>query len=508
MIELGQFFLNSATMSETITSEVGEDKKEELALDADSFIVLMTQMLPDVAPILPSKITLGASVQGEELTQSQGDPIDSIDEGEANQNALERLDKHGALAWINSENYQPPKQAEQINPESFEVLTNQSTIENYLPSKSGLNESFTQSTLQVQSSDALPASETLNSSSSSFFDASLEEDGIFISHQSEDKAVIANTPVDTTKIQLQPSGLEDSAINTEMLTPAQPGESFEVKYAPLQPLTDKNEVDVPVKFMDSQDKPQDSVEPMKVQQQPLFEVKQENRSFESAQQEPHETKFEHLTELNMTTKPQDKRLNSINPYKEINFASKVDPAQTPMKIEMDSQIANQLVETSQPVISPTAIINSTQPNWSVTTPKALEIPAALGSPEWADQFSEQVVWVGQSGSQSAVIKIHPEDLGPLEISVKVVDDLASVTITSHSSHVREMVDQALPRLREMMAENGLNLSNTSIGSDGKSRQSQQQQGNSEQGTTGYAADEKLLPSATKKASKGLVDYFA
>ncbi len=46
----------------------------------------------------------------------------------------------------------------------------------------------------------------------------------------------------------------------------------------------------------------------------------------------------------------------------------------------------------------------------------------------------------------------------MEISVKMVKDSAVVTINSHSAQVRDSVDQAIPRLRDMMAEQGVNFS--------------------------------------------------
>ena len=502
MIELGQLFLNSASMSETAASEVGEDKKEELVLGPDSFIGLMELMLPKPPPIPPSKNSLGSFVEGEEFAQSEDNlnPIDSMDEIEVTQDALERIDAHGALAWINSENYEPPKMAEPINPESSDELTNQSakTLENHL------SDPFAQSTQPIENSEEGSASENLASSRSSFFDTALAEDSIAISdifedtlqikesEQVLDKTGISTKPVEITKTQRQASELEDNRfVTTNSLTSVQAGESLDAELstelqradnASKQPLVDKNQVDarVPIKNQESM-----------------------KSSFVA---QPEEVASEALSQdaIELTSQPKDKN-HSINPYEEIIPSSKIDFHTT----ETESGPTNQIIETLQPVISPTNAMYTTQPNWSVSAPKTLEIPTTLGSPQWADQFAEQVVWVGQSSSQSAVIKIHPEDLGPLEISVKVVDDLASVTITSHSSHVREMVDQAVPRLREMMAENGLSLVNTSIGSDGKSRQSQQQSGSSEQGGSGYVTDDKVLPSATpKKASKGLVDYFA
>ena len=166
---------------------------------------------------------------------------------------------------------------------------------------------------------------------------------------------------------------------------------------------------------------------------------------------------------------------------------------------------NQLV-TAQP-----ELFNSQFSNYSTDADKTkhIDISLPLSNAQWADKFSEHIIWLGHHGVKSAVIKLNPEDLGPLEISVKVVKDSASVNITSHSNHVRDIVDQALPRLRELMADQGLDLAEVSVGMDGSSRQS-------EQNSNGFVKEEMrqeieegaLITPLKKQSSKGLIDYFA
>ncbi|MDF1929239.1 flagellar hook-length control protein FliK [Legionella pneumophila] len=111
------------------------------------------------------------------------------------------------------------------------------------------------------------------------------------------------------------------------------------------------------------------------------------------------------------------------------------------------------------------------PNYYV--PKNFSIPIHVNHSQWSEQLSEHIVWLGHQDVKSALIKIHPEELGPLEINVKVVKDNASVNISTHSVYVKEIVDQAIPRLREMMAQQGINLSEVHIGTDTSSRQGSQ-----------------------------------
>ncbi len=153
-------------------------------------------------------------------------------------------------------------------------------------------------------------------------------------------------------------------------------------------------------------------------------------------------------------------------------------------------------------------IRENQPLNDSSITKSLDIPVDISDSQWTEKFSKHIVWLGQQGLKSALIKIHPEDLGPLEISIKVVKDSASVSIHSHSSHVCNIVDQALPRLREMMAEQGLNLSDVYVGSDESSRQFSQNNYGSDEVIAMHTEDEVQAVPLAKKERDGLIDYFA
>ncbi|HHF7375041.1 flagellar hook-length control protein FliK [Legionella bozemanae] len=139
----------------------------------------------------------------------------------------------------------------------------------------------------------------------------------------------------------------------------------------------------------------------------------------------------------------------------------------------------------------------------------LAIPMEIDKPEWSKQFADHIIWLGQQEVKSAIIKINPEDLGPLEISIKVINDSASVNITTHTHQIRDIIDQSLPKLQAMMAEQGLNLSEVHIDSDGSAHQSPQQNSSSQEETALAIEDEAgITPLKNKKILKGLVDYFA
>jgi flagellar hook-length control protein FliK len=141
--------------------------------------------------------------------------------------------------------------------------------------------------------------------------------------------------------------------------------------------------------------------------------------------------------------------------------------------------------------------------------KTIEIPVNLNHSQWADQFAEQIVWLGHHSIKSALIKIHPEELGPIEINIKVVKDAASVNIATHSTYVKDVVDQAIPRLREMMAEQGLSLADVNIQSDTNSQQFSQQNNDALAIPTQESEQEiQATTTINRRPPKGLIDYFA
>lgn len=189
----------------------------------------------------------------------------------------------------------------------------------------------------------------------------------------------------------------------------------------------------------------------------------------------------------------------------------------PLKIEMERVDSGKLIErveqapkTDNSVPSPVLAATETQiQKIEASSPvKILDLGLALTEPEWSKQFNQQILWLGQQEIKTAVIKLNPQEFGPLEVSINLVKEDASLNITTHTPQVRDLIEQALPRLREMMTEQGLNLSQVHIESNSKRHQSPQQQ---EQFASDQSATDKEqlgLEPLVIKSTRGLIDYFA
>jgi flagellar hook-length control protein FliK len=124
--------------------------------------------------------------------------------------------------------------------------------------------------------------------------------------------------------------------------------------------------------------------------------------------------------------------------------------------------------TTAPAIGmPNAPSNAPQPAATQAT-----IATPLHQAQWADDFSQKVTWIATQRSQSAELHLNPAQLGPLEVSLKLNGDQATLQFTSAHAAVREAIEQSIPRLRDMLADSGISLGNTTV-SDQAPREQQQ-----------------------------------
>ena len=96
----------------------------------------------------------------------------------------------------------------------------------------------------------------------------------------------------------------------------------------------------------------------------------------------------------------------------------------------------------------------------------LDIQTTVHNPNWGRAMGERIVWLVGQSKQGAEIRLNPPELGPLEVRVAVnQDQQASLVFNTQHSSVRDAIESALPRLREMLADQGLNLVDVDVRQD-------------------------------------------
>ncbi|HKE95602.1 MAG TPA: flagellar hook-length control protein FliK [Povalibacter sp.] len=98
----------------------------------------------------------------------------------------------------------------------------------------------------------------------------------------------------------------------------------------------------------------------------------------------------------------------------------------------------------------------------VDTGAARPLQHSVGSSAWADELGTRMVMMSERGQHSASLRLSPEHLGPLEVRIAVRDDQASVWFGAAHADTRAAIEQALPRLRELFASQGLSLADAGV----------------------------------------------
>lgn len=108
------------------------------------------------------------------------------------------------------------------------------------------------------------------------------------------------------------------------------------------------------------------------------------------------------------------------------------------------------------------------------------IAARVGTPGWDNQVGQKIVWMVAGKEQSASLTLNPPDMGPMQVVLSVTNDQATVTFSAAQPEVRQALENAMPKLREMMGESGIALGNATVNA-GTSDQRQAQQGEQARG---------------------------
>jgi len=149
------------------------------------------------------------------------------------------------------------------------------------------------------------------------------------------------------------------------------------------------------------------------------------------------------------------------------------------------------------------------------------IPARVGSQGWDNQISQRIVYmIGKE--QAATLTLNPPDLGPVQIVLNVSNDQATVAFSADQLEVRQALENALPRLREMMSESGIALNNATVDAGARQQQENERRAPGSNGANGgngnlAGGGNEAEPAVNEAAprtrtvglgERGMVDLFA
>ena len=152
-----------------------------------------------------------------------------------------------------------------------------------------------------------------------------------------------------------------------------------------------------------------------------------------------------------------------------------------------------------------------------TQPVQLGLDAVFGRTSWDQALGEKVTWMIGQKLQAAEIRMNPPHLGPLEVKIQWHNDQTQIQFTSHHAVVRDALETALPRLRELMSQAGIDLGQVDVsaysqGGDRQQEHAGQAGGEGASASTDWHPREEETPQATRSVSgarpRAGLDLFA
>lgn len=141
------------------------------------------------------------------------------------------------------------------------------------------------------------------------------------------------------------------------------------------------------------------------------------------------------------------------------------------------------------------------------TVNAMEAPSAdLHGGHFDEDIGDAVRWMADQKIGHAHIKVTPNDLGTVEIRLRLDGDRVHADFSSAQAEVRQALENGLPRLRDMLGQHGFQLAHADVG---------QQHTPPSQGAASphgeSSADTEALtetPRTVRMTARGLVDAYA
>lgn len=132
-----------------------------------------------------------------------------------------------------------------------------------------------------------------------------------------------------------------------------------------------------------------------------------------------------------------------------------------------------------------------------------------------DQFGEtlgtQLTYMANEKIGHAHIRVSPNDLGTIEVSLKLDGDRVHADFSSPQADVRQALEQSLPKLRDLLSAHGFQLAQADVGHRQSNPQSSSAQGFAGRGGGGDAAsagNDAAAQAPVVRVTRGLVDAYA
>lgn len=196
------------------------------------------------------------------------------------------------------------------------------------------------------------------------------------------------------------------------------------------------------------------------------------------------------------TAPLTTRPNSLGPViSEMTQTTPVEIDQVPLdaditlKTDLDLKATTSTIFNDSQTNKAAALASAEEKVKASEAQNEFKIDVSPKDNRWTEKIAERIAIMNTDSQQSARIQLDPPELGLLEIKIRVQQDQVSVAFNSGHAAVREALDSQSGRLKELLEQQGINLSDVSVSDQGQqsTAQGQEQQGEEGQSAEGNAS---------------------
>lgn len=138
----------------------------------------------------------------------------------------------------------------------------------------------------------------------------------------------------------------------------------------------------------------------------------------------------------------------------------------------------------------------------------LQMQAHVGSPAFGHELGQQVAWLGGQDVKQASIRLHPEELGQLDVKISVTHGRVDVLFNAQHPAAVTAVQQTLPHLDHMLAQHGLSLGHAEVGQQSRGDRHDARGGDAPAVATGSIEDTHGIGQPASIGTVSLLDAFA
>jgi flagellar hook-length control protein FliK len=171
-----------------------------------------------------------------------------------------------------------------------------------------------------------------------------------------------------------------------------------------------------------------------------------------------------------------------------------------------------VASTAPPAGQETALMAVRSQTAATPDKPVIVMQSPFGGATWAQELGDRMVWLAGQRGHTAELVLNPPSLGAVEVRIQMSGSDANAQFFSANPVVRETLEAALPKLREMLDTAGISLGDASVSQQSLGRRDQAGQDGSAKTAFAETDGEGQIPAGFAMSASptglSLLDYYA